>query len=245
MMTAAAPTDAAVPARASSRIVVTDGTIEALKWLGLALMTLDHVNKYLLADRLAWAFALGRLTMPIFGFVLAYNLARPGALASGLHARMARRLALAALAATPFFLALGGLAAGWWPLNILFALLTAVGLTYLIERGGLLRLAGALALFLVAGALVEFWWYGLAFILAAWWYCRTTTALASALALSACAVALLSLVMANRNMWALAALPLFLLAPKLSLRLPRSAGRVFYAYYPIHLAALLAVRHVL
>lgn len=245
MKAAAASTGAAAPARACGRIVITDGTIEALKWLGLALMTLDHVNKYLLADRLAWAFALGRLTMPIFGFVLAYNLARPGALASGLHARMARRLALAALAATPFFLALGGLAAGWWPLNILFALLTAVGLAYLIERGGLLRLAGALALFLVAGALVEFWWYGLAFILAAWWYCRTTTAIASALAMGACAVALFSLVMANRNLWALAALPLLLLAPKLSLHLPRSAGRIFYAFYPLHLAALLAARHLL
>ncbi|RYF37261.1 MAG: hypothetical protein EOO38_26620, partial [Cytophagaceae bacterium] len=30
------------------RLVVADGSIEALKWLGLLLMTGDHVNKYLL-----------------------------------------------------------------------------------------------------------------------------------------------------------------------------------------------------
>ena len=68
-------------------IVVQDGTIEALKWLGVVLMTLDHINKYFFNETLPGIFALGRLTMPIFGFVLAYNLARPGSLERGAYTR--------------------------------------------------------------------------------------------------------------------------------------------------------------
>jgi hypothetical protein len=35
---------------APSRLVVADGTLEALKWLGLVLMALDHVNKFRAPD---------------------------------------------------------------------------------------------------------------------------------------------------------------------------------------------------
>ncbi|MBK7549911.1 MAG: hypothetical protein IPI20_19875 [Rhodoferax sp.] len=65
--------------RASGPLHIDNGTLEALKWLALVLMTGDHVNKYVLADSLPGLFELGRLAMPLFMFVLAYNLARPGA----------------------------------------------------------------------------------------------------------------------------------------------------------------------
>ena len=48
----------------------------------------------------------------------------------------------------------------WWPFNILFMLLLVVALVQLIEQGGAKRLAAAVALFLVAGAFVEFLWFG-------------------------------------------------------------------------------------
>ena len=32
------------------RVAVSDGTLEALKWLALLLMAADHTNKYLLRD---------------------------------------------------------------------------------------------------------------------------------------------------------------------------------------------------
>lgn len=60
------------------RLFVADGTVEGLKWLGLLLMTGDHVNKYLFNGTLPFLFEAGRLAMPIFVFVLAFNLARPG-----------------------------------------------------------------------------------------------------------------------------------------------------------------------
>lgn len=218
-------------------VEITDGTIEALKWLGLALMTLDHVNKYLWHDSQAWAFAAGRLTMPLFGFVLAYNLARPGSLASGLHSRVAVRIAAWGLVASAPFLALGGLVQGWWPLNIMFMLLAATVLVYLAERGGLARIAMAVAVFLVAGAFVEFFWYGLAFVVLSWAYCRTR----AAWSLVGMVLAAFSLVMVNGNLWAMLVLPLLLAAPRLGLLVPR-VRHLFYVYYPLHLAVLLAIR---
>ncbi len=59
------------------KLVITDGTLEALKYLGLVLMTLDHVDKYLFNGTCPTAFAAGRSALPIFAMVLAYNLAHP------------------------------------------------------------------------------------------------------------------------------------------------------------------------
>lgn len=219
---------------------VADGTIEALKWLALALMTLDHINKYFFGEKLPGAFELGRIAMPLFGFVLAYNLARPGALASGAYVRTMKRLALFGVAATPFFIGLGGLAFGWWPLNIMFMLLVAAATLYLAEKGGTARIWAAALVFLVGGAFVEFWWFALAFCVCAWWYCKT----ASKAALVAWLLAAVSLYVVNRNLWALAAMPLILAAPLVDVRMPRFR-HVFYAYYPAHLAVLLLVTTLL
>lgn len=216
--------------------VVPNGTIEALKWLALALMTLDHVNKYLLGDKLAGVFAPGRLAMPIFGFVLAYNLARPGTMSNGAYLRTLKRLLLIGVIASPFFMGLGGLVAGWWPLNILFLLALATASMYLIEKGTNASQTAAFFLFIVGGTFVEYWWFGLGFCLAAWWYCRT----ASRAALLVWIFAATSLYVVNRNLWALASMPLILAAPWVDLRMPRLRN-VFYAYYPAHLAALLIV----
>lgn len=216
------------------RLDISDGSLEALKWLALVCMTIDHVNKYLFAEKLPGAFELGRLAMPLFGFVLAYNLARPGALQSGAIFRTIKRLSLYGLAATPFFIGLSGLALGWWPLNIMFMLLVATCTIYLAGKKGAFWSMAAAATFSVGGAFVEFWWFGLAFCIAAWWYCKTL----SKCALLAWLLAAASLYAVNRNLWAMAAMPVILATPLLQLKLPRFR-HLFYAYYPVHLAALL------
>lgn len=151
---------------------IPDGTVEALKWLALVLMTGDHVNKYLFNATLPVLFEAGRVALPLFVFVLAYNLARPGTLERGVYGRTMSRLAMfGALASVPF-VALGGLYAGWWPLNVMFTLLVVTATAYLVERGGKLHLAAAGVVFLVGGSSVEYWWPAVAFGLAVWSYTR-------------------------------------------------------------------------
>jgi hypothetical protein len=210
-----------------------DGTVEAIKWLALGLMTVDHINKYLLHDAYAALFDLGRLTLPLFGFVLAYNLARPGALENGVYLRVLKRLALFGAIATVPFIALGGLGWGWWPLNILLMLAVATGCIYLLDQGGTRRIVLAILLFIVGGALVEFWWPAVALCLAAWAYCKSPSW--SALVMWIASTAALYLI--NHNFWALAAFPLIFAAPHLRLQIPRMKA-VFYVYYPAHLALL-------
>ena len=60
---------------------------------------------------------------------------------------------------------------------------------------------------------------------------------AAAVAVLACA----ALWFVNRNLWALAALPVLFLASRVDVRVPRLRW-AFYAYYPLHLASLWLIR---
>jgi len=216
---------------------IPDGTVEGLKWLALVLMTGDHVNKYLFNATLPVLFWAGRLAMPIFVFVLAYNLARPGALERGVYRRAMSRLAVFGTLASVPFIALGGLYGGWWPLNMMFALLVITVTAYLVEHGGQWYLIAASAVFLLGGSSVEFWWPGIAFGLAVWSYTRLPSWTAAGIAMLACA----ALYFINDNLLALLALPVIFLASRTNISLPRLRW-VFYAYYPLHLAVLWLIR---
>lgn len=220
------------PATALGSWAITDGSLEALKWVALMLMVGDHVNKYLLHESSASLYALGRMVMPIFGFVLMRNLCRPGALANGLHVRVIKRLAIFGALSTPPFVYL----VGWWPLNILVTLLVATLIVFLWERGGTARRLLACTVFLVGGALVEFWWPALLCCLGAWAVLRERTPLR----LSLWVLATASLAVINGNFAAIVALPLIWAATRVDLPVPRMRW-VFYAFYPAHLTALAAL----
>jgi hypothetical protein len=215
------------------RAVVSDGTLEALKWLALLLMVADHINKYLLHDASHTLFNAGRIAMPLFVFVLSYNLARPDAYKHGVHRRTMKRLALFGLLATPPFIALGSLLAGWWPLNILFALLSLTAIIYFLEQQTISGYHIACAVFIVGGSSVEFWWPALALGIALWWYCKTPQLTPLIIAV----VALLSLRIINGNYWALTALPLLITSTAVTIPVPRNKW-LFYYFYPAHLALL-------
>ena len=227
--------DLAAARRRPPALVLSDGAIEVLKWGALVLMTFDHVNKYLLHDASAILFAFGRLVMPIFGIVLGYNLARPGAHAYG---RVAVRLAIVGVAATPAFIALGGLGWGWWPLNIMATLLAATLICGLLDAGGPLRVVLAAIVFLITGSSVEFWWPGIGICVSAWSYAKRPSWTALLLGV----VSTASLYIVNRNMWAMASLPLTWLAMNVQFKAPRFRS-FFYAYYAGHLTVLALVIH--
>lgn len=214
-----------------------DGSVEALKWLALALMLIDHTNKYAFDHALPAAYELGRLAMPIFGFVLGFNLARPGAFESGTYQRIMLRLCMYGLIATPCYALLnarlGAVLGGLWPLNILFTLLVAVAVLFLHQKGKWSGYA-AIAVFCVGGALVEYWYFGIACTITAWMFCKTPNV--KTLLTWAATIALLGLV--NRNYWALGAIPIILGASYMKVHIQRHP-RVFYSFYPMHLAAIL------
>lgn len=206
------------------------GALSVLKWLGLVLMTVDHIDAFLYQRELATQ--LGRLVFPIFGFVLAYNLARP-VVDEAARARLLRRLLVIGLLALPFHAQLATHFGGWWPLNIMATFAAVVAIVDRLERGDWPM---AIAIFLGAGAVVEYWWPGLAFCLACWWLYRTSaTGPDVAGRLVAVVGACAALVLANGSHTALVALPVIVLASGLHVRVPRLQW-AFYAYYPAHLA---------
>jgi hypothetical protein len=216
--------------KASSPLLLANGTAEALKWLALALMVLDHVNKYLCNDALPWVFPIARISFPLFGFVLAYNLARPETFSNGAAVRTMKRLAMFALIAAIPHIILDG---RFFPLNILATLLVATSTVYLFEQGGLKRWHGILV-FMAGGCIVEGNWFAVAVSMTAYRYCQSPTVLRLSLLMVSLVVLGLFI---NANQWALAVLPVILIAPHVSISLKRQR-HFFYWFYPAHLAVI-------
>ena len=219
----------------AAQVRVSSGAIEAMKWIAVACMVVDHVNAVVFARELGLvADLVGRLALPLFALVFGYNLARPGLDV----AQVLRRLAFVGALVTPVHWALFGYL-GPWPLNILLTFALAAWIVLELERD---RPLVAAAAFVLGGFLVEYWWPGLALVLATWWTARAPRVTASHLvALGGSLVALCVLV--NGNPYALLAAPLALLLASWEPDLPRSRG-FFLWFYPTHLAALLVWRLV-
>jgi hypothetical protein len=219
--------------QADTGFAIADGTIEALKWLAVLLMVVDHVNKYLFDGKVGWMFAAGRIVMPVFAFVLAYNLARPNAFTDGRFKRTAKRLLIYGVIATVPYMALKGSSVYGWPLNIMFTLLVATLVLWLYEHRKPAQSIWLLPLFVFGSMLPEFWIAGTITVIAAYFYCKSPNRLhllfwiASVTALTAI----------NINFYAMLAIPLILLAPKVSINIPRFKY-FFYSFYPLHFALL-------
>lgn len=219
------------PAKTAPRpLTLGSGALEALKWLALAAMVLDHVNKWLYAGRLPHGYELGRLAWPLFAFVLAHHLAQPGALDGALPVRLLRRLLGWGLLATPPFMAIVG---SWFPLNILFTLAAATIVAWGLARRDAPGVAAAAACFALAGQVVDYQHPGLAMCIAAWYFCRAPGPVRAAVWASFVA----GLAVVNGNFWALGALPLIALAALADPPVPRLRW-LFYAAYPLHLALI-------
>lgn len=219
------------------------GTLEALKWLALGLMVLDHLNKYLAHGRWPGVFEAGRIVFPLFALTLCAGMARKidqdPETGRAVVRRVMVRLTVAGLVASVPYIALGrtvgAVAWGWWPLNVMFTWLAGIGVVALWDLKTSMGRFGAGLVFGLAGALVEFAWPGLAVCAAAWALARRPDRLRWG-AWIAC-VGALSIV--NRNAWALGAVPVALVAYRVDLQVPRVRW-LFYIAYPAHLTALAA-----
>lgn len=131
-------------------------------------MVIDHANKYLYDGAVHWMYALGRISMPLFAFVLGCNVARPGMLASGSNRRLDLRLAAFGVLATAPFMANNKLPAGWWPLNMMFTLLVAVASAWLFDMRRPGTTVAACLVLAGGGALGEYWWPAIGLCLCVW-----------------------------------------------------------------------------
>lgn len=232
MSNARIPLPAAPPNSAPS-LRLADGTIEALKWLALALMLGDHVNKYLFDEHLPVLFEAGRLCMPLFAILLGFNLARPSSDASAAGRTLKRLVIFGALASVPYMWLNPKLPGGWYPLNVLFELAGLALVVLVLKRGGAGHKALAALVFVVVGAFAEYWWPAIGLGLAAYSYARRPSWLTLAVALGCCA----ALAVINGNQWALAAFPVLAVASRVELKVPRVRD-FFYWFYPVHLALI-------
>ncbi len=228
MAARAADKPVAVAPQPNAPVALPDGSVEVLKWLALVLMVLDHVNTHLLGSNEPWMFATGRIVMPVFSLLLAYNLARGRA---GAAWRTSRRTLAFGVLGTPAFWALHG---GWWPLNILFTLSAAAAVIALLQQH---RTGAALLLGWLAGFVVEFWWPAIGATVAAWYWWRSPTWRPALLWV----LCMLALTPVNGNAWALAAVPVVATAAALKLHAARMKW-IFYIAYPLHLTIIWSLR---
>lgn len=227
---------------------IDNGTIEAIKWLAVIFMTIDHINSYFIlpvtGKPYAELFYIGRLAFPLFALVIAYNLARPRTNENERRAMLnalARLTVFGAIATLPYYLATSGRII---PLNIMYTLALATALIYSLrvaadKESKLARYTLYLLTHLLFAALAafgEFSFYGVALVVSAWLFFRYSSAFA--LIFSLILIFLLQTV--NGTHWALASIPIFAFCYFVEVKIPRINKYVFYAYYPIHLGVIAA-----
>lgn len=212
-----------------------------LKWLAVLAMIADHYNVFLNDNQSEFLKAVGRFALPLFVFVIGYNLAR---MPVKNMPKMIFRLLIFGLLSFPPYLALDVPIRDWWPLNILFTFAASVLVVYLLSlrpdrKGALIGLRmGAIAVFLLAGVAVEYFWPAIGLVLAVWLSFRLAKR-GFEVRIAVFAFACLwfaGLNDLNGNLWALAALPLIAgawLLPMGAIKLPRGKW-FFYWFYPVH-----------
>lgn len=217
-------------------IKIADGSIEALKWLAMVAMTLDHMNRIFFNPGSIVFYSIGRIAMPIFAFVFVYNFARSTEFVAAHYYKSCQRLLLFGVLATPAYLSMMHIH-GLIPLNIMFTLLVAAATLFFYEKEGLG--ARAIVCFFVGGVFVEYSWYGIFICLTSWFYCKTP----NSMSLLGIILAFILLDGFNQSDWTLMAIPIILLASRIDFKVPR-ARFLFWVYYPLHLSVMILIKEI-
>jgi hypothetical protein len=217
---------------------LSNGQLELLKWVALVGMFADHFAEYLLGwGYESLAFAAGRLAYPLFAFVLACNLARPGDRATRAKRTLVRLLIAFAISTPAAIWARGNPQV----LNIFATLSLGTAVCWLSASNGQLAWRIPLCVALLAGAeFAEFGLLGVALVPTAYLWQAHDRRQAGAVT-----VALL-LALAHFNgtfggvygyAGTLAVIPLVWMVRRVHVAIPR-ARWFFYAAYPVHLAII-------
>lgn len=210
---------------------------ELLKGIAIVTMTVDHVGLLFFPEYTIFRI-VGRFAFPLFAYLLVLGMEST----RSMRAYFTRLLVFAVLSQAPFTLVNGGV---WWEyINIYATLLLGLAMVYLIERSSVLFVA---PLVLSAAIPVDYGVYGTATVLLFYLLRRDWR-------VGAGVFVVLNLVLAatgaQTQPWSILALIPILLhsSGRLSIRSETAPGHptfrkyFFYAYYPVHLALLYALK---
>jgi len=217
-----------------------DGGRELLKWLAVVTMTVDHVGLLFLPGETTFRI-VGRLAFPLYAYLLVLGMRST----SNMRGYFNRMLFFALLSQVPYALVNG--VQPWEKLNIFTTLLLGMVMIYWIDRSNVAFVIPLLASVIVP---VDYGVYGTATVLMLYLINKDWKT-------GSLIFVLINLILAAYGAWyqpfALLALPLILLhnAGRLNIKLDVLSGHktfrkyFFYAYYPLHLAALYALKLLL
>lgn len=215
------------------------GSLEALKWAAVFFMVLDHVNLHLLNQAYPGMYELGRLALPLFVFVLSYNLAQADG-ENVLNRTLSRLIPISVIAILPHA-ELNFDRSGLVPLNILFTLGSGIAVVALLEHSHKWGGVAAGLLFLGMGSVVEYGWVGIGLFVSAWLLFKKTTMLAM---ITTATLLVLLGYLYNGSQWALMSIPMFLLGFWVRAPVPRLRGALYF-FYPAHLVVIAAFQILL
>ncbi|TFY98198.1 TraX family protein [Ramlibacter humi] len=230
------------PALRTAPLGFTDGQLETLKWLALGSMVTDHIGRHLLGmPNESVPFLAGRIAFPLFALVLGLNLARQGDRPAR-SSRTALRLAAWGLVAVlPSIWARGDPQV----VNVLVTLALGAGLCWAVDSPAAvpLRMLACIAM-AIASWWCEFGVGGAFLVVAVYLYAtRPDPGVALVALLLLFATGLLNQRYAGGPaLWAtVVAWPIAAAVHELPLSMPRWQ-LLFYAIYPLHLAAIGALK---
>lgn len=228
-----------------TRLKVSNAALTALKLIGIVAMLIDHYNSFVKPEYSPFLFEVGRLALPLFVFVLGYNLAR---VPTAKMPKIMLRLLLFGVIATPLYNLLDAGLWYWWPLNILFTLLVATGTVYLLSVPVPSRFVipvrlAAVLVFAGAGSMVDYFWVGPALVVVIWRLFSPVSRIERVILYVSLLQLSVLLCLLNDSLAALLTLPVILVLLLLyqDAQLPRMKW-FFYWFYPGHLLALLLVK---
>ena len=209
---------------------------EILKWVAIMTMTIDHIDKVGFGGGAPALNAIGRVSFPLFAFLLAYNLE----VRRVDFAKYSLPLLLFGILSQPIYM----WAFGRTEMNILFTLLlgvayspTATFLARQLQLGRLKHVVSVL-LFLTPAFFVSYAIWGVLLVPLFRHFIRNPGP-------STFAVVALDVILANNLQpnayYAPVALAIVYAATRTGWSLPRSNRWVFYTFYPVHLVVIKAV----
>lgn len=233
---------------------LSSGQIELLKWIALVLMVVDHIGLFFDFDSFRY---IGRVVYPIFAFLAAYNYINSTSNKIGYIKRICW---WAVIAQVPYYLFIGTKTSSF-NLNILFTLAFGLLVVYLATDCQKPWRWMAIALLIFLSLFVSYGVAGVALVISSYYLLNTQSSQelkaagedlmasnANYARWGALAFVVLVLAVLNHPKHLLATLmsvPIVYLVARSRIKIKRTDGKFFYAFYPVHIAVIGVVAYLL